>query len=650
MAKLRNMGVIRNHRITNFYGMNTELSDIKTLPDGVTPDALNWITGTEKDMIALRRGTHLLGQTRRAAGKVTGLGIATKNDGTQIPFFSFGTSIAYYDSGTDDSYVCSGASIPTAANGDEFSINPYQNLAGAFIYVSSANSSIYKIVAANPATLIDQQSADYKGFMKFGQSRSILLNRHGSNGYTDKNGLYMSYVDKATITGYTQTTGEAVGVLGSTHYTHTLAQVSGKKTAFQIIVSATTGAGTETFQDDKNGNMVSNFGGTGTINYATGALDITFANVTTGAVTCSYYTEDATSNGVCDYSIATSGSPAVRTPGSGRYFSQFDGGGPANACFPLANVFYTFHTLKTWQTTIPTDDTDTTATNLPFREKMGVTYPYSTFGGADGIYYINNSNPNRPEVYRLSLFAGTTSANVATPELISKGLNLANFSFDHAVVFEWGIYVILSCAQIRNGVADDFNTRTFIYNKKSGVWDLTDYPVSRLAEYLGTLIAGDPLTNNIFTLFSGFDDDGGTITNYWTSGMTNHGLPGQKRCTRFVIDGLIQQSQSFDIYVSFDGGSFVKVGSVSGTSKYVDTGKTVAVGSFVLGSKTVGGGETVYANQFQAELPFNTDRYEYIRIKFVATSGGYLQINWYEYKDIRFKSQKQMPSRIASTM
>lgn len=645
-TRTRSNNIIRNHRITNFYGINTELSDIKTLPDGVTPDSINWITGTEKDMIALRRGTFLLGKTRRGAGKVTGLGVGTQEDGTQRPFFSFGKSVYYYDSVTDDTYQ-SGSDVPAAADGDEFSINPYQNLAGAFIYVSSKNSSIYKIVVANPASMIDQQTTDYHGYMKFGQSRSILINRHGSNGYTDRSGLYMSYVDKASIAGYTQTTGESVGSSGSTHYTHTLTQVSGKKTAFQFVASATTTPGTETFQDDKNGNLISNYGGTGTINYATGAVVLDFANITTGAVTCSYYTEDATSKGVCDYSIDNSGSGGSRVPGSGRYYSQFDGGGPANSVFPLANVFYTFHTLKTWQTTVPSDDTDETTTNLPFRDKMGVGFPYSVFGGADGIYYINNSNPNRPEVYRLSLFTGTTSANVATPTLISKALNLSTFDFNHAVVFEWGIYVIMSCAQVRNGQADDFNTRTFIYNKKSGVWDLTDYPVSRLAEYMGTLIAGDPLSNNIFTLFSGFDDDTGLINNYWTSGMTNHGMPGQKRTTRLVIDGLIQQSQNFDVYASFDGGNFVKVYSVLGTGAYVDTGKTVAVGSWTLGSKTVGGGDTVFANQFQVEIPFNSDRYEYVRIKFVATSGGYLQINWYEYKDIRFKSQRQMPSRVA---
>jgi len=637
---------IQDHTITKFYGMNTELSDIKTLPDGYTPDSLNWITGTEKDMIMLRRGTSLLGQTRNAgAGKITGLGVGTKYDGTQVPFFSYGRKVKYYDRATDDTYEVGTDLLPESADGDEVSIFPYQNLAGAFVYCSSINSSVYKIPVANPASAVDQSMTVYKGFLKFGQSRSILINRKGTNGFLDKNNLYMSWVDGVNLAAkpFATITGEAVGIAGSTHYTGNLLTVSGKKTCTQVKISATISTGTEVFLDDKNGNLLSNYGGTGTINYATGAYDITFSATTTGAVTTDYYTEDATDNGVLDFTFAD-----TRVAGTGRFFSQFDGGGSLNSVFPLANVFYCFHSLKTWQTTIPTDDDDqgsTPASNLPFREKMGVSYPYSAFGGAQGIYYINNSNPNRPEVYQLELFTGATSANIAAPSLISKALNLSNYVFDKAVVFEWGIYVILCFQQVRNGEIDDFNSRMFIYNKKSGTWDLLDYPASRLAEFDGALIAGDPLTNNIFTLFSGFDDDGQDIPNYWTSGYTNHGVSGQKVHNRMVIDGLIQAPQQIEVSFAFDGGDFVKAFTIDGTGSYVDTGKSIAIGATVEGSKVVGGGVVAYANPFYVEFVVNSPRYEYVRIKLQAIGGGYAQINYLKYKNIRYKGARSMPTR-----
>ncbi len=644
-------GTIPDHKISEFFGMNTELSDIKSMPDGYTPDALNWITGTEKDMIVLRRGTALLGQTRKdGAGKITGLGIGTRYDGTQVPFFSYGRKVNYYDLATDDTKEVGTDLLPVVADGDEVSIFPYQNLAGAFVYCSSINSSVYKIPVANPGNAVDQSVAEYKGFLKFGQSRSFLYNRKGTSGLIDKTNLYASWVDAPNMTGapFATITNEAVGVMGSAHYTFTLAAVTGEKTCCQVSIVATVAAGTETFLDDKNGNLLSNYGGTGTINYATGVVDLTFSDVTTGAVTANYYTEDATNNGVLDFSFAD-----TRVAGTGRFYSQFDGGGPLNAVFPLANVFYGFHTLKTWQTTIPTDDDDqgsVPGSNLPFREKMGVSYSYSAYGGATGIWYINNSNPNRPEVYALQLFTGATAANIASPILISKALNLSPYEFNVAVMFEWGIYVCLCFQNVKNGVADEFNSRMFIYNKKSSTWDLLDYPASRLAEYEGTLISGDPITNNIFTLFSGFDDDESLIFNYWTSGYTNHNVSGQKVHNRMVIDGLIQTAQNIEVSLAYDGGDFVKVFTIEGTGSYVDTSKSIAVGSYTEGSKLVGGGATVYANPFQVEFQTNSPRYQYVRVKLQATGGGYTQVNFYTYKDIRYKGARNLPEKTVNNL
>jgi hypothetical protein len=217
---------------------------------------------------------------------------------------------------------------------------------------------------------------------------------------------------------------------------------------------------------------------------------------------------------------------------------------------------------------------------------------------------------------------------------------------------------LLSFQQVRNGATDAFNSRTFLYNKKSGTWDLLDYGCSRLGEYNGSLIAGDSLTNNVFTLFSGFDDDGTTIPNYWTSGYTNLGYSGQKVTHRMVVDGLIQSAQNIDVYLSYDGGTFVKVYKILGNGSYVDTGKSIAVGTQTDGSKVLGGGGTVFANPFHVEFIINSPRYEYVRVKFVASApvsdtdptsqpaGGFVQINYYEFLDSRWKSTRSVPFRV----
>lgn len=640
------MKLIPDYRVHKFLGLNTKIKDLKAIPKGFSPDALNWITSQEKDSISLRRGTHLLGATRNTgSGKITGLGVGTKFNGTQIPFLAYGRTIKYYDATADDTVEVGSSLLPAAANGDTVSIAPYENLAGSFVYISSINSSIYKIPTANPGSSVDQATT-YKGFLKFGQSRSFLFNCIGTGGVKDQIGLYGSYVDKTGLAQYpAQITGEAVGSSGSAHYTYTLTQRTGVRTVFKVAISASVAAGTETFTDDNNGVLTSNLGGTGTVNYATGAIDVTFSAVTTGAVTASYYYEDATSTGIADFSIATSGSPATRTEGSGRYFPQFDGGGILNSVYPLTTTFYCFHQLKAWQVQIPTDDNNDSGTNLPFRDKMGVASPFGAFGGQAAIYYMNTANPAQPEFFQLELYTGATQANIAKPKLLSKLMDFSPFAFDVDVVFEWGDYALCSCQQVRNGVADAFNSRTFLRNKKTGIWDMTDIPASVLAEYMGTLLSGDPLTNNVFTLFSGFDDDDNYIPNYYTSGKTNLDMPGQKRFTKMVIEGLIQTSQSGIVSLSFDGGEYVDVFILEGDGSYVDTTRSIDVGSYTTGSKVAGGGSTVLANPFQVEFTVQSPRFEYVQFRLQATGGGYIQLNEYKYKSIRYKGMRVLPSR-----
>ena len=183
----------------------------------------------------------------------------------------------------------------------------------------------------------------------------------------------------------------------------------------------------------------------------------------------------------------------------------------------------------------------------------------------------------------------------------------------------------------------------FIYNKNNKTWDLLDYPVSRLAEYLGTLLAGDSVSDNVFTLFSGFTDDNDLINNYYTTGDLDLMINGIKRFTRFAVEGLIVGSQNYDIEMSFDGGAFVNVATLSGTGSYVDTGKSIAVGSQTLGSRVVGGGATVFANPYEVIFNIQTPRFEYVRVRFKATGGGYVSINNFAFHDIRQKSGRKLP-------
>lgn len=625
---------IEDYKISEFSGLNTSISDKQTLKKGVSPDALNWVTGKFQDNISLRRGTALLGQTRQTgSGKITGLGVGTRYDGVQVPFFSHDRKIKYYSSSSDDTVEIGTNILPSGADGQDVWFLPYQNLAGSFVYFGSPDSSIYKIPVANPTSYVDQSITTYRfGIAKVSQNRMFAGQRKGSTaGNYDNTGVYLSYVDKATLSSYTHVTGEAVGSSGSSSYSGTLATVSGVKTCMYVTISE---AGGETLIDDRNGSLVGNSGSTGTINYATGAYSITFNHVTVGAVTADYYTEDSTSNGILDFSGSSFG--------QGATFRQDDGGGNLMAIWPINNVEYCIHLLKTWQLTTATSSSDT-STNLPYRN-VGIPYPRAAYPTPDGIIFADLSRPTEPKFRRLQIVPNSSNLTIE-PLSISDALDLTNYAFDYCVAFIWGDYEIFCVQEKVSGVARTYNSKMFIRNTYSKVWDRVDFLASCLAEYSGTLIAGDPISNNVYTLFSGFDDDGDIIANYWTDGDMNLGTDNLKSCHRMTVKGLIQRDQNIKVSLSVDGGAFVEYYTISGQGSYVDAGTNILIGSNTIGSGSIGGGDVVSANPFEVDFPIHIERFSTVRVKFEAEDIGHAQINEYIYTDIRDKGKKSLPTK-----
>lgn len=619
--------------INTFYGLNTAIKDIKALRPGTSPDSVNWITSKEKDSISLRRGYKLLGQTAiDGTGRVTGMGTGIRYDGTQVLWYSHGTKVKYYNEATDDVVEVGSDLLPTAADDEDVWFRAYQGLAGSFMYLGSPNSSVYKIPVANPGSAVDQLVSNYRwGVFHIGRNRAFSGQRNGTTaGNNDKTGLYLSYIDKDQLSDYTQVTGEAVGASGSTVYTGTLAVVGSGKT---IMYTQFSEAGGETLIDDRNGNLVGNQGSTGTINYATGAYSITFNHTTVGVVTVSYYHETATSTGILDFTGSANG--------QGKSFRQDDGGGNLMAVFNINTIQYCLHEFKTWQFTFSLDDTE--STNLPYRN-VGVPYPRAAHQTPDGILMADVSNPSEPKIRKMAVLQ-STDINTIEPISISDSLDLTSYGFSKCVVWKWGEYEIVSVQEKTNEVPNVYNSVTFIRNTVSKQWDKLDYYVSCLAEYNGMLIAGDSISNNTYVLFSGFDENGDVINNHWTSSDLDLGTPNLKSCRRMVIDGLIQEDQEVDVFLSFDGGPYSLKYTISGSGSYVDSGINTYIGGVTLGSKVIGGGGSSTASPFEIDFPINSDRFNTVRIKLVAKAVGYVQINEMTFKDIRDKGRKKIPVR-----
>lgn len=617
-------------------GLFTRLEN-ESIPAGSASDSSNWMS--LGDHIELRRGQALLGSDTPGVGKISGLAVGDRFDGVQVPFRSFLRKIQYYDTVTEDWIEVSTADIlPELASAEDVSFDQYHSLAGAFMYASSKNSGMYKIPIANPGSIVDLSSTSHRGKIRIKQNRTFLWDRKDTAGGFDTTGLYGSYIDKDELSDYTAITAETgfTGAVNSvnTTYTVTLAFKSGqpKRTCMYVSVYATTGAGTETFRDSRNGTLLSNFGGTGTINYATGAVSVTFANApTSGSVAADYYWEDSSSTGIADFSKST-----PRTAGQGFTFRQDDGGADFQNIFSLGGDEYCMHTRKTYRLTLSSDDTD--ATNLIYRTNVGLPYWRAGVETGDGIFYADA--PDSSEPYIRILKPNQLGTDVL-PESLSDALDLVNYRFDACVVKEWGNYVAVACRTKDS----DVNDTLFLYNRLWKLWDKFDYRVSTLEVYNGALIAGDSASKNVFTLFSGLTDEDVEIPNYWISGKDDLGSEGVKYANIFQMNGLIQVDQELQVWLSYDNGAFVLVKTILGDASYVDQGQSIGVGSNTLGLNEVGGGgDGIEASPYNVEFRINTPRFRQIRVKFVATKVGYVSVSQYGFKDIRQKG-KNLPTQ-----
>jgi hypothetical protein len=304
-------------------------------------------------------------------------------------------------------------------------------------------------------------------------------------------------------------------------------------------------------------------------------------------------------------------------------------------------VQYCLHKLRTWALTLALDDT--TSTNLPYRN-IGIPYPRAAYETPDGILLIDVSNPNLPVVRKLQIQQNTTNLTIV-PVSLSDIIDLTGNAFDYAVAFRWGDYEIVCVQEYTNAVANPYNSTMYVRNIYSNAWDKLDYRATALATFNGALIAGDPLSDNIFTLFSGFDDDDEPIDNYWQDGQLSLGTENLKRANLMRVTGLIQKDQSIGVYLILDDGNPVLYFTIRGDGSYVDKGVNTPIGSYTVGSKEVGGGGEATAHPFDVTFPINTDIFSNVSVRLQALGIGHAQVDSYTYKDIRDKGRRSLPSK-----
>lgn len=628
---------MQDYLVNTFYGLLTRLKD-DGVPKGYASDLLNWVVF--RDRIELRRGMELMGIENPGLGVISGMKVGKQIDGTELLVRTRDEKVEYYDEDNEvwvESLDENGAGdiIGGDADGDDMAIEEYQSLAGAFLYFSTPNGSVLKLPIASPDVIIDLAVTDHRGYINIKRGSTFLFNRKDTDGGSDTTGLYRSVIDRDELSDYSETTNEVIdagdGVTKTFAGNLSLATLA---SCHYVRITDTV----EVFTDDRNGNLVGNKGGTGTINYADGSYSITFntAPVNLQNITADYYTEISTSDGIFDF---TKTSPA-RLAGEAVTFRQDDGGGQLQNVGVIGGDNYALHIKNIYKVVI--SDDDESASNQIYRNNSGIENWRAMVETDDGIYFIDSSNKADPFIRLLR--PGFNNPN-AIPKSISDNIDLSGIDFSNGGMQKWGPYII-AWGKI---IGDAVNNRAFFFHRIDKSWIVTDYRINVADKYNGVLVGGDSGSDNVLKLFSGITDDEADIENFYETGDDDMGKDNSniksERFHRFVVSGLIQRTQSYDIEFSYDNAKYVKVGTVEGTGSYVDIGTKVSVGNNTLGSKTVGGGE-ILASPYTASIKVHTPKFKNLKIRFKATNIGYVSIHNYECKDRRAKGRRVQPQYI----
>lgn len=624
-----------NHVEKTFNRGTIDEIEAHSIPDGAASASLNWLTAG--DSIELRRGYAIKGTRIEGIDPVTGVHVGKTTSGLQVLFWTYLRKLVYFDKTTEDHIEIGSDVIPAAASGEDMSFYSYNPIAGAQVWMSSPKSGYFKIMmnGGKSATVAPGIKDNYDATKNFKGYILIQLNRAFLWGLTnDKTGLYLSYIDEQNTTAVA---GEAFATGdGSPTYSATLAAVTGKRTCYGVVITHSS----ETFTDNNDGTLTGSAGGSGTVNYSTGLVSVTFAAAPgSGAITADYNWEDATNKGIADFTYS-----ATRLAGQGQVFRQDEGGSPIQSVGFFSDIGYCFHKLITYALTLGLDDT--TATNLPYRTNVGIPNWRAAVPTGSGIYYIDDVDEANPRV-RILRFGEGGSTEVI-PVQVSENIKLGGYRFDKAAGIEWSDYILFACRTANS----TYNNRVLMYNKRWKAWDVADYFVTSFTILDGSLIGGDSLSPNALELFSGFDDDTEAVENYWISNLSDLQIRELKKSRELWLRGLIQKDQAFDVYLSTDNSDFVKIGTVSGSGDYVDAGQRVSIGSRTIGKLEVGGGGVnpeEFASPYFRRIKIRNllDKFERIKVKYVATGLGFVNISEREFHDIS-KHGERLPAKYAS--
>lgn len=580
-------------------GVHNKL-DKEIIPEDAAADSLGWVT--KDGRIELSYGRQAIGGDG-SAGRVIAKHFGYKTDGTSVHFRKIWNGsegkVQYLNGST-------WTDIITGLSNTECTFTNYSSLAGNFVYIGSPDDGLFKIVTANPGSYADvyDSTKNFKGYFFIDQGRSIMWGTEN-----DSTGLYGSYIDSQDSDVYTTVSAESIGSSGSTNYSGTLAFKAGGATRTCFGVTFTDG--TTTLTVDYTGNVTAASAGSGTVNFMTGAYNVTFDSATAGAVTADYQWENSNALGVTDFTKS-----ATRTAGQGFIVRQDVGGDAIKVVIPYEGSYFSIKENSVYQFTLDAEDLN--PSNKLIRTNIGVDTLRAAVGTSAGIVFLNTGNPSEPD---LVLLQRNPFGDNITTQSIFPHFDFSKYTYTDVALENWDTFVVVACKE----TADD-NNRILLCDFQAKTVDPIPYDVRCFATDGGFLYGGSPVVTTTYELFTGFDDMGDVILNHWVSKADNLTDNVLKKVKKYRFRGRIAPEQSIKVYISADNSDFQHVGTILGSGDYVDYNSTYAIGTTFVGQTLVGGGESESVYDFLIEIKTRFGKFRTRQIKFEATGLGYCSI------------------------
>lgn len=599
-------------RAINIYKSGVHnLLDEEIIPNDAASSSFNWYT--QNGRIKLIPGKTAEG-AQGVAGEITGQIFGYKINGDKVHWRKKGTKIQYYDGTTWQDTV---TGLTSSA---DYAFANYSSLAGTFTFAFGIDG-IYKMNNANPGSYCSMYSSakNFKGKAIIDKGRTLLWDTP-----TDKTSLRGSKIDPQNSTVYTTVSGEAITDVAS----GTLAFKAGGATRNCFAVTITDTSSGEVFTDNYLGVLTGSLGSTGTINYITGAFTITGQS---GAGTATYQWEDSNAGGVTDFTKS-----ATRAAGEGFQIPQDEGGDAILNVLIGPDGYYSMKKQSVYRLFIETDDT--AITNEVFRREIGIPSYRAGISTGVGIVFINTANAEKPE---LTVLERNAIGGQVTPRILFPHFKFANYSYDDCTMDTYDRYILIACKSTN---ATD-NDTILLCDIAQNTVDITKYAGRTFAKDEGNLYMGSSITETVYLLYDGYDDDGFSIDNKWTGNGEMWGVENLKKYNKIRLSGCIGVDQSFEVYVNYDGAGEQLVGTVLGSGSYVDYTNPQTIGSNIIGASQIGGDDITDIYPYFLEIKLNkVPKFRKRQISYKAKGIGYLDINSQQDIDID-QYENKIPKR-----